>query len=204
MIAIIDYGLGNVQAIAQVYKELFLPASIVSRPEDLKRADKLILPGVGAFDQAMRLLEGTGLRTTLDELVLGQRVPVLGICVGMQMLACSSEEGKLAGLGWIDGEVKRFDFSSNKNPKFVPHMGWNNIRPVKESPLFLELDQESRFYFLHSYYMSCKSNDDVIAVTPYGVEFACAVSHGNVYGVQFHPEKSHGFGIQLLKNFGKL
>ena len=204
MIAIIDYGLGNVQAIAHVYKELFLPAAIVSRAVDLKKADKLILPGVGAFDQAMRLLEGTGLRKTLDELVLGQRVPVLGICVGMQMLAHSSEEGKLTGLGWIDAAVKRFDFSSNKNPKFVPHMGWNNIRPVKESPLLIELDQESRFYFLHSYYMSCKDNDDVIAVTPYGVDFACAVCHGNVYGVQFHPEKSHGFGIQLLKNFGQL
>lgn len=204
MIAIIDYGLGNVQAIANVYKGLFLEAEIVAQPSGLREADKLILPGVGAFDQAMQLLDQSGLRQTVDELVMEDRVPVLGICVGMQMLANSSAEGKLPGLGWIDAAVKRFDFSASQNPEFIPHMGWNNIQPVRESPLLRELNVESRFYFLHSYYMNCRNREDVIAFTPYGIDFACAVNRDNVYGVQFHPEKSHGFGIQLLKNFGKL
>lgn len=204
MIAIVDYGLGNVQAIANVYKKLGLPTSIVTQAVDLKRADKVILPGVGAFDQAIKRLEKAGMRQMLDEVVLQHHVPVLGICVGMQMLARSSEEGKLAGLGWIDAEVKRFDLSAFKYPACVPHMGWNDVKSVRESGLFRDMDHSARFYFLHSYYVCCKKDEDVIAVAEYGGEFACAVNSGNVYGVQFHPEKSHGFGLQLLKNFGEL
>ena len=204
MIAIVDYGLGNVQAIANVYKKLGLPTSIVTQAVDLKRADKVILPGVGAFDQAIKRLEKAGMRQMLDEVVLQHHVPVLGICVGMQMLARSSEEGKLAGLGWIDAEVKRFDLSAFNIPACVPHMGWNDVKSVRESGLFREMDHSVCFYFLHSYYMCCKKDEDVIAVADYGGEFACAVNSGNVYGVQFHPEKSHGFGLQLLKNFGEL
>lgn len=204
MIAIIDYGLGNVRAIANVYKQLLMPAAIVSAPDGLREADRLILPGVGSFDKAIELLEMSGMRDTLDELVLKRQVPVLGICVGMQVLARSSEEGILPGLGWLDAEVKRFNFSSSDHQMPIPHMGWNNIRPMRRDPLMEQLDEGARFYFLHSYYMRCDSAENALAVTEYGSEFTCAVNHLNVYGVQFHPEKSHGFGIQLLSNFGKL
>lgn len=204
MIGIIDYGLGNVRAIANVYKELGMKASIVARAVDVEKVDKVILPGVGSFDNAINMLEDSGMRSMLDEVVLKDRMPVLGICVGMQMLANSSEEGILSGLGWIDARVKRFDLSSFKYTACVPHMGWNDIRQVKESGLLRELSRGARFYFLHSYYMLCEREENVIAVTEHGGEFACAVNSGNVYGVQFHPEKSHRWGIRLLKNFGEL
>lgn len=204
MIGIIDYGLGNVRAIANVYKNLGIPAFIVKDPESVKRADKIILPGVGAFDQAIHSLEKSGFRKRLDDIVLNQRIPILGICVGMQVLARSSEEGGSEGLGWIDAEVKRFDFSSSISPLCVPHMGWNDIGSVRECALLHRLDRGARFYFLHSYFMDCRKSENVIAITEYGGAFACAVNTENIYGVQFHPEKSHGFGIQLLKNFAEM
>jgi len=204
MIAIIDYGLGNVKAFANVYHKLNIPARIAKEPKDLKNVTKLILPGVGAFDHAMQMLENSGMRLVLDEMVLQRHLPVLGICVGMHLLACSSEEGRLLGLGWIDSEVKRFKPSAFKHSLRVPHMGWNNIRPVKPNGLLQGFDPDARFYFLHSYYMHCKNNEDVIAVTEYGDVFACAVNHGSILGVQFHPEKSHQWGIQLLRNFAEL
>ena len=204
MIAIIDYGLGNVRAIANVYNNLEIPAAIVKDPENVKKADKIILPGVGAFDQAIHSLEESGFRKILDDIVLNRYVPILGICVGMQMLARSSEEGNAKGLGWIDAEVKRFDFSSTISPPCVPHMGWNDVEPVRECVLFHGLDREARFYFLHSYFMDCRKPENVIALTDYSGPFACAVNAENVYGVQFHPEKSHGCGIQLLKNFAEI
>ena len=203
MIAIIDYGLGNVRAFANVYKKLNMPAIIVKQTEDLKNVSKVILPGVGAFDHAMQMLEQSGMRQHLDEIVLHRHVPVLGICVGMQMLACSSEEGSLPGLGWIDGEVKKFK-SSLRTPMCVPHMGWNNIRPLKINGLLQGLDLDARFYFLHSYFFQSHRSEDIIAVTDYDGEFACAVNSGNVFGVQFHPEKSHQWGIRLLENFAKV
>ena len=204
MIAIIDYGLGNVRAFVNVYHKLNIPAKIVSKAEDLKDVSKLILPGVGSFDYAMQRLEKSGMRQLLDEMVLERHVPVLGICVGMQMLASSSEEGTLPGLGWIDGEVKKFAPSSLRNSMCVPHMGWNDIKPVKSNGLLKGLDQNARFYFLHSYYFHCQRSEDIIAVTDYDGEFACAVNFGNVFGVQFHPEKSHQWGMRLLENFAKL
>jgi glutamine amidotransferase len=204
MIGIIDYGLGNVRAFANVYKILNIPAIIVKQPGELKNVNKVILPGVGAFDYAMKKLERSGLKPLLDEIVLVHRVPVLGICVGMQMLARSSEEGILPGLGWVDGDVKRFNPSSLRHSMRVPHMGWNNIKPLKLNSLLQGLDFDARFYFLHSYYFQSHRSDDVIAVTDYCGEFACAVNSGNIYGVQFHPEKSHQWGIRLLDNFAKL
>jgi glutamine amidotransferase len=204
MIGIIDYGLGNVRAFANVYKILNIPTVIVKQPSELKNVSKAILPGGGAFDYAMKKLEDSGLKPLLDNMVLVHRVPVLGICVGMQMLAHSSEEGVLPGLGWVDAEVKRFDSSSLRHSMRVPHMGWNNIKPLKLNSLLQGLDLDARFYFLHSYYFQSHRSEDVIAVTDYCGEFACAVNSRNVYGVQFHPEKSHQWGIRLLENFAKL
>ena len=204
MIAIIDYGLGNVKAFANVYKNLDIPITIAAQADDLKKATKVILPGVGAFDHAMQRLEKSGMRQFLDEIVIHRHVPVLGICVGMQMLACSSEEGSLPGLGWIDGEVKRFNPSSLRNSMRLPHMGWNNIIPLKSNALLQGLDLDARFYFLHSYFFQGHRNEDIIAVTDYDGEFACAVNFRNIFGVQFHPEKSHQWGIQLLLNFAKI
>lgn len=204
MITIIGYGLGNVSALVNVYNQLNIPVSIATKCDDLKTATKVILPGVGAFDDAMQRLESSGMRKLLDEIVLHRHIPLLGICVGMQILAHSSEEGNLPGLGWIDGIVKRFNFSSLKKPLNVPHMGWNDVKPLKINGLFNGLDNKARFYFLHSFYFHCQNNKDVVAVTDYGGEFACAVNSENVFGVQFHPEKSHHWGMQLLKNFAEM
>jgi glutamine amidotransferase len=204
MIAIIDYGLGNVKAFANVYKYLDIKITIATQANDLKKASKVILPGVGAFDYAMQRLEKSGMRQLLDEMVLHRHVPVLGICVGMQMLAGSSEEGNLPGLGWLDGEVKKFTPSSLSNSMRLPHMGWNNVKPLKTNGLLQGLDLDARFYFLHSYFFQSHKNGDIIAVTDYDGEFACAVNSGNIYGVQFHPEKSHQWGVRLLENFAKM
>lgn len=204
MIAIIDYGVGNIRAFANIYKKLDVPMVIARKKDDLKGAEKLILPGVGAFDHAMHQLKQSGMKEYLDELVIKEKIPVIGICVGMQMLASSSEEGQLPGLGWIDGTVKKFDGNAIHYSTHLPHMGWNDIKPVKENKILNGLEKNSKFYFLHSYYFHCNHEKDVIATTDYGIEFSCAVNKENIYGVQFHPEKSHQYGIQLLENFSKV
>lgn len=205
MITIIDYGLGNILAFSNVYKRLGIPVAIAKRATDLQDATKLILPGVGAFDHAMELLQQSGMRNALDELVLLRAVPVLGVCVGMQILAATSEEGKLRGLGWIDGNVRRFDFASARHPLRLPHMGWNDVKPAgQSSALFAGLDSDARFYFLHSYYFQCARSENVLAQTEYGTIFSCAVQSKNIFGVQFHPEKSHHYGTRLLKNFAEI
>lgn len=204
MIVIIDYGLGNVLAFENVYRRLNIPVKVAKTADNLTDATKLILPGVGSFDHAMQQLDKSGMRHTLEQLVLQQGVPILGICVGMQMLANSSDEGKLPGLGWIDGIVRKFDVSTLPHGTHLPHMGWNDVKPLDNNRLFKDLEQDARFYFLHSYYFECHQPSDSLAVSNYGGEFACAVNHKNVYGVQFHPEKSHHFGSQLLKNFEEL
>tara|TARA_R110002074_G_scaffold59975_2_gene145530 strand:+ start:476 stop:1090 length:615 start_codon:yes stop_codon:yes gene_type:complete len=204
MITIIDYGLGNIKAFVNVYKRLHIPVKVAQSATELTAASKLILPGVGAFDHAMTRLNVSGMRETIDELVMAQKIPVLGICVGMQMLATGSEEGKLAGLGWVPGIVKAFDSSTQQAGLPLPHMGWNEVHPHPASGLFSGLDSSGRFYFLHSYYFSCENKDNEIASTAYGLDFSCAVSSGHIYGVQFHPEKSHHCGVTLLKNFAEL
>lgn len=204
MIGIVDYGLGNVQAFANIYKRLNIPATLVSTPESLDEVDHIILPGVGSFDWAMQCLQSTGLRRAIDQQVLEKKCPVLGICVGMQMMARSSEEGSESGLGWIDADVKRFSFTPDNHQLILPHMGWNDIEVVQSSSLLKEMDLNSKFYFLHSYYFSPDKKADVVATADYGGTFACTVQCDNFYGVQFHPEKSHRWGIQLLKNFAEV
>jgi imidazole glycerol-phosphate synthase subunit HisH len=204
MIAIIDYGLGNVLAFANLYHRFGIPARIAKTAAELEGATRLILPGVGAFDHAMERLETSGMRDRATELVRERGVPVLGICVGMQILADASDEGALPGLGWIPGRVRKLDVAALKQKTQLPHMGWNDVEPVRPSPLFAGLEQDARFYFLHSYYFHCARREDTLAETDYGIRFSCAVNAGGVYGVQFHPEKSHHFGAQLLKNFAEM
>ena len=204
MITIVDYGLGNVQAIANIYKRLESPATLARSAAELAEASHIILPGVGAFDWAMSRLNNSGMRSTLDDLVLRQRKPVLGICVGMQMMARASDEGQAEGLGWFNARVRLFDDSKFVGRTHLPHMGWNDIEPARTDGLLRELGADARYYFLHSYYFAPQDPGDVLATTVYGERFACAVQRGNVHGVQFHPEKSHAWGIQLLKNFAGL
>jgi len=204
VIAIVDYGLGNIQAFANIYKRLNIPACIASSTDALAEAEKIILPGVGAFDWAMTRLNESAMRDVLDDLVVGQGRPVLGICVGMQMMARRSDEGVLEGLGWIDAEVKKFDEATFTHKTPLPHMGWNDVLPRQNGGLFRGLESDARFYFLHSYYFSPCREGDVLAVTDYNGPFASSVRAGNVFGVQFHPEKSHQWGIQLLRNFAEL
>lgn len=203
MISIVDYGVGNIKAFANIYKNFDIPFKIAQTAKDLEGATKLILPGVGSFDHAIESLNKSGMREKLDELVLEQNTPVIGICVGMQMLANSSEEGTLDGLGWIKGTVKKFDKSMIIDGP-LPHMGWNTLNIKKDNSIFRDLESNPRYYFLHSYYFDCDDKNDVLATATYGNEFECMINHNNIYGIQPHPEKSHHNGIQLLKNFGEI
>jgi glutamine amidotransferase len=204
MITIIDYGVGNINAFYNIYKNLGVEVAIAKKCNDILDASKLILPGVGHFDYAMNKFNESGMVETVTDLVMNKCIPVLGICVGMQMLATKSEEGKLPGLNWINAELKKIDTSLLKQSTRLPHMGWNNIIIKKNNPIFHEIVDSPRYYFLHSFYFDCNNNDDTIATSTYGNSFTCAVNHNNIFGVQFHPEKSHHFGIQLLKNFSNL
>jgi imidazole glycerol-phosphate synthase subunit HisH len=216
MITLVNYGLGNIQAFANIYKRLNIPVAVANTSDELVRAEKIILPGVGAFDWAMTRLNESGMRACLDDLVLVQKRPILGVCVGMQMMAKRSDEGKLPGLGWIDAEVRHFgrgvergdvgveDKGLGGRELALPHMGWNDVSPQKTDCLFKGMPTGARFYFLHSYYFLAQSYDAVLAMTDYNGPFASAVCSGNMVGTQFHPEKSHQWGIQLLKNFADL
>lgn len=201
---IIDYGLGNIRAFVNVYERLNIPVAVARKGADLPAATKLILPGVGSFDSAMSKLNNSGMRGPIEDLVLGRQVPIIGVCVGMQILAKRSDEGILAGLGWIDAEVRKFDRGCLGQKRQLPHMGWNDVTRRREEGLFYNLGSGARFYFLHSYYLVPHDEELVQAVTDYSGPFASAVYQRNVYGVQFHPEKSHQWGIQLLKNFAQL
>ena len=204
MIAVVDYGLGNIRAFVNVYMRLGIGVTVAKKAADLEAAEKIILPGVGSFDPAMDALDRSGMRDRLGQMVVEKHVPLLGVCVGMQMLANSSEEGNRPGLCWIRGAVKKFDAVRQRHSVRVPHMGWNSVKPVGQSRLFAGLDEQSLFYFLHSYHFECDDPGETIGVSDYHGEFVCAVALGNVFGVQFHPEKSHGWGMKLLENFAKL
>ena len=204
MIGIIDYGIGNINAFANIYKQLNIPFLIAKTPSDLRQATHLILPGVGAFDYAIEKLNLSGMRETLDTLVLEQKKHILGVCVGMQMMAAQSEEGLSPGLNWIPGTVKLFDTKTLTHKPTIPHMGWNQITPHKDLDLFIDIDTEQGFYFLHSYYFQCKNEANILATAEYAGNFCCAIRHENIYGFQFHPEKSLLNGVTLLKKFSEL
>lgn len=204
MIGIVDYGSGNIAAIATIYKQLRIPYLVSGDPQELAEADRYILPGVGAFDTVMNDLAKLGIIEMMNQEVMGKGKLAMGICVGMQILADSSEEGDGRGLGWVPGRVRKIDASRlNRAPK-LPHMGWNSITPTQINPIFNGVDQERGFYFLHSYYFEPESNDDIIATVSYGDEITCGVRRKNVFGFQFHPEKSHGNGLAIFKNFAEI
>lgn len=204
MITLIDYGVGNIFAFQNVYKRLNIPTKIAKTSHDLANAEKLILPGVGSFDYAMNQLNNSGMRDRLDELVIEKKVPIIGICVGMQMMGNRSEEGKLAGLKWIDAEILKFDENLIQQRTKLPHMGWNDMTPIKNHPLFSRLENGAIFYFLHSFYFKCNNPTESIAYSDYGISFSSVVNRENIFGIQFHPEKSHQNGEKLLHNFAKL
>ncbi|MFH1059298.1 MAG: imidazole glycerol phosphate synthase subunit HisH [Pseudomonadota bacterium] len=203
MIVIVDYGMGNLASILNMLKRIGARAAISARPQDIAAAAGLILPGVGAFDEGMRALEEKGLLPVLNDAVLEQKKPVLGICLGMQLLTEKSEEGALPGLGWIAGETIRFRFGPEHRALKIPHMGWNTVEPTRADGLFRDL-AEPAFYFVHSYHVICREAADVLAWCGHGYKFAAAVQRGHVMGTQFHPEKSHKYGLKLLTNFAEL
>jgi glutamine amidotransferase len=203
MIVVVDYGMGNLGSIVNMFKKIGVPVEVSADPDVVVGASKLVLPGVGAFDAGMSQIEARGLRPVLARKVLDERVPILGICLGTQLMTKSSEEGTSQGLGWIDAETVRFRFPNEAGLR-VPHMGWNEIQRAKNSLLLSDLDASARFYFVHSYHLVCQEKTDVLMTAAYGYEFVAAVERGNIAGVQFHPEKSHRFGLQLLRNFTHL
>ena len=200
-IVIIDCGIGNTASVANMFRRVGHEVLVSADTEEVISADKLVLPGVGAFDHAMHQLDKLGLVAAIGE-VVEKATPILGICLGMQLLFERSEEGQLSGLGLVPGYVKRFSFEEEKLK--IPHMGWNVVHPARNSLLFTDDEQELRFYHVHSYHAVCESQDDVTAVTHYGYDFTSAVERCNVMGVQFHPEKSHRFGMELIKKFTEI
>jgi glutamine amidotransferase len=204
MIGIIDFGSGNKLAILDIFSRLSIPAKLVSTPNALHDCEKLILPGVGAFDEAMRRLNSSGLREGIEREVIKGGKAILGICVGMQIMAKGSDEGKEPGLGWFDAFTRKFDSALLKGKPKLPHLGWNKVVPAPNAKLFPGIDGEKGFYFLHSYYVSCENEADVAASTTYGNQFASAIQKGKCFGCQFHPEKSHFNGLKVFENFAKL
>lgn len=203
MIAVIDYGMGNVSSIINMFHKIGVSAILTNDINQIREADKLILPGVGAFDTGMLRLNNHGLIEVINEFALDQCKPVLGICLGMQMLGRKSEEGNSSGLGLIPFDNKRFSFSTNTQLK-IPHMGWDIIESYdKENLLLQNVIEAQRYYFVHSYHAECDSEENVLMRCNYGYSFAAAVRKGNIFGVQFHPEKSHKFGMNLLENFAR-
>ncbi len=200
MVTIVDYGMGNLGSVLNMFKKIGAPALITNDLDAISKAKKILLPGVGAFDAAMERLTNTELRKILDHKAQVEKIPVLGICLGMQLLTRGSEEGNLDGLNWIPSFTYKFPQSALK----VPHMGWNKVRQNLPSPLTEEFDDDFRFYFVHSYYVAVDDQNNSVLKTSYGVNFDAAIQKDNIFGLQFHPEKSHRFGMQLFKNFAKV
>ncbi len=199
-VVVVNAGIGNLGAIPNMLKRLGTAASVTADPDEIASARRIILPGVGAFDAAMQSLADLGLIEVLNRKALAEGVPILGVCLGMELLGAGSEEGRLPGLGWINGRAVRFR-SDVDRPVRIPHMGWNYVRPTGNGALFAELGTSPRFYFAHSYHFMCDDQADIAGVTRYGHPFVSAVHRGNISGIQFHPEKSHRFGLQVFRNF---
>lgn len=200
MIGVLDYGVGNVGSVIRMIERAGGAARRISSVAEVRAADKLIIPGVGAFDHGMEHLRSRQLVDVLGEAVLVQRTPVLGICLGMQLMCKFSEEGKTPGLGWVNASVERFDVPAGSSLR-VPHMGWNTVEIVRPNPLLEAQGDESRFYFVHSYRVRCHDAEDPIALTQYGGLFVAAFQRDNLFGMQFHPEKSHRFGMAVMRRF---
>jgi len=201
MIVVIDSLTGNLGSIINMLNKIGASAIISSNISDIEKADKLIMPGVGSFDSGMKNIHNQELIPVLQNKVVINQTPILGICLGMQMFTNGSEEGNLPGLGWLDAETVKFKLNNNQTIQTVPHMGWNTVKVIRESALFDDMYPEPRFYFVHSYHVVCHKDEDVVTKTFHGYDFASAIQRGNIVGVQFHPEKSHKFGMKLLKNF---
>jgi glutamine amidotransferase len=204
MIAIVDYGSGNVAAIADIFKRLKVPHLITRDHAELRSAGRYVLPGVGAFDTTMRTLRDSGLVSLLSDEVQVHGKKIMGVCVGMQILGDSSDEGTLPGLGWIPGRIRRIDPATLPIRPKLPHMGWNSIKLIGSSALFDGVDAERGFYFLHSYYFDAVDQRNVVATVNYGNELPCGVVAENVFGIQFHPEKSHANGVAIFRNFSQI
>lgn len=201
MVVVIDYGVGNVGSICNMLRKIGASSVASCRPQDIESASHIVLPGVGLFDEAIKNLHTSNILPTIENRVLDRGVPLLGICVGMQLLTNGSEEGQLPGLGWIDANTVKFLPSSGTPGLKVPHMGWNTVDISKSALLFHNIEGEQKFYFLHSYYISCSDQEDILTTTTYGCNFVSSFEKDNIVGVQFHPEKSHKYGMSLLRNF---
>lgn len=204
MITIVDYGMGNLGSIRNTFQRLNIESRITSKPEDIIQAEKIILPGVGAFDRGMHNINELGLLPALRTCVLTNHVPILGICLGMQLLSNQSEEGQTKGLGWIDAETIRFVFDKTDTNRKIPHMGWNSVNPAREDPIVSGVDSDDRFYFVHSYHISAIDEKLVIGTTEYGHSFPSLIRQDNIFGIQCHPERSHRSGFKILQNFMRL
>lgn len=202
MIVVIDYGMGNLGSIMNMFKKIGAEAVLTSDPAEIEKAAKIVLPGVGAFDAGMKKLEDLGLIPVLNHKVIEDKTPTIGVCLGMQLLTNSSEEGNLPGLGWIDAKTVKFSFNAEKSIKNkIPHMGWNTVEIKKQHAIFENMYPEPRFYFVHSYHVRCNDRENILTETFHGYSFTSSITQGNITGVQFHPEKSHKFGMKLLNNF---
>jgi len=203
-VGVIDYGIGNIGSVVNMIRHIGANVDVITEPNKLNYVDKLILPGVGSFDRGITELRERGFIEPLHECVFQRNIQLLGICLGMQLLMKSSEEGNLQGLGWVEGDTKKFNFEGIEKPHRLPHMGWNIVKPTHYGSLFKDRNMEYRFYFVHSYHVMCDEKKDILASAHYGYDFVCALEHNNIFGVQFHPEKSHKFGMELLNNYLEL
>jgi len=202
MIVIVDYGMGNLRSVQKAFERIRIPAAISSNPQEIEQAEKLVLPGVGHFEHGIGNLKGRGLFELLNEQVQDKKKPILGICLGMQLMTEFSEEGNCNGFGWLKARTQKFSFQVNGLK--IPHMGWNNLSIKKSDTIFKDITTDNFFYFVHSYYVSCESVTDILAETGYGNSFVSSFQKENIFGCQFHPEKSHDKGLQILKNFAEM